>query len=166
MRLRVGLGGHLRHSRRTNALHCIIRPILLFRKWEDISRAIIGLNMWSECVECYPHHFRAVQAHALASRPGHGAESPRRVYLYYCCTLHHSSSNIIVSQVGGSLEGNNRRKYVGGVCRMLPTPLSSRASAHYKTISLIISPIISSELIVRTIGLIVRALSPPWDPGG
>jgi len=29
-------------------------------------------------------------------------------------------------------------------------------SYHYKTISLIISPIISSELIVRTIGLIVR----------
>ena len=36
----------------------------------------------------------------------------------------------------------------------------------YKTISLIISPIISSELIVRTIRLIVRTISPPWDPGG
>ena len=51
------------------AAHCIIRPILLFRKWEDISRAIIGVNMWSECVECYPHHFRAAQAHALARDP-------------------------------------------------------------------------------------------------
>ena len=106
------------------AAHCIIRPILLFRKWEEVSRAILGVNMWWECVEFPPHHFGAAQAHALASRPGHGAESPRRVY--YCCTLHHSS-NIIVSQVGGSLEGNNRRKYVVGVCRMLPTPLSSRA---------------------------------------
>ena len=43
----------------------------------------------------------------------------------------------------------------------------------YKTISLIISPIISSELIVRTIGLIVRTIrlivrtiSPLWDQGG
>ena len=43
----------------TAAAHCIIRPILLFRKWEDISRAIIGVNIWWECVECYPHHFRA-----------------------------------------------------------------------------------------------------------
>ena len=58
------------------AAHCIIRPILLFRKWEDISRAIIGVNMWSECVEFSPHHFRAAQAHAFARRPGHGAESP------------------------------------------------------------------------------------------
>ena len=46
-------------------------------------------------------------------------------------------------------------------------------SYHYKTISLIINPIISSEPIVRTIGLIVRTIklivrtiSPPWDPGG
>ena len=51
------------------AAHCIIRPILLFRKWEEVSRAIIGVNMWWECVECYPHHFRAAQAHALARDP-------------------------------------------------------------------------------------------------
>jgi len=51
------------------AAHCIIRPLLLIRKWEDISRAIIGVNMWWECVEFSPHHFRAAQAHALASRP-------------------------------------------------------------------------------------------------
>jgi hypothetical protein len=61
------------------AAHCIIRPILLFRKWEEVSRAIFGVNMWWECVEFPPHHFGAAQAHALASRPGHGAESPRRV---------------------------------------------------------------------------------------
>ena len=60
------------------AAHCIIRPILLFRKWEEVSRAILGVNMWWECVECYQHHFRAAQTHALASRPGHGAESSRR----------------------------------------------------------------------------------------
>ena len=108
--------------------HCIIRPILLFRRWEDVSRAIIDVNMWWECVEFSPaHHFRAVQAHALAIGPGYGAESPRRVYIY-CCTLRHSS-NIIVSQVTGYLEGNNRRKYVVGVCRILATPLLSRASA-------------------------------------
>ena len=111
------------------AAHCIIRrPILLFRKWEEVSRAIIGVNMWSECVEFSPHHFRAAQAHALASRPRHGAESPRRVL--YCCTLHHSSNiYITVLQVRGYLEDNNRRRYVVGVCRMLPTPLSSCASA-------------------------------------
>ena len=107
------------------AAHCIIRPLLLFRKWEDVLRAIIGVTMWWECVELSPHHFQAAQAHALASRPGHGAETPRRVF---CCTLHHSS-NIIVSRVGGSLEGNNRRTHVVGVCTILATPLSSRASA-------------------------------------
>ena len=37
------------------AAHCIIRPILLFRKWEEVSRAILGVNMWWECLECYPH---------------------------------------------------------------------------------------------------------------
>ena len=74
------------------AAHCIIRPILLFRKWEEVSRAIFGVNMWWECVEFPPHHFGAAQAHALASRPGHGAESPRRVS---CCTLHHSSNIIL-----------------------------------------------------------------------
>ena len=105
--------------------HCIIRPILLLRKWEEVSRAIFGVNMWWGCVEFPPHHFGAAQAHALATRPRHGAESPRRVY---CCTLHHSS-NIIVSQVGGSLEGNIRRKHVLGVCTILATPVWSRASA-------------------------------------
>ena len=60
-----------------------------------------------------------------AAQPGYGAESPRRVY---CCTLHHSSI-IIISQVGGCLEGNNRRKHVVGVCTILATPFSSRASA-------------------------------------
>merc|ERR1712070_626813 len=103
----------------------IIRPLLLFRKREDVSRAIIGVTMWWECVELSPHHFQAAQAHALASRPGHGAESPRRVF---CCTLHHSSI-IIISQVGGCFEGNNRRNNVVGVCRIVATPFSSRASA-------------------------------------
>jgi len=28
-----------------SAAHCIIRPLLLFRKWEDVSRAIIGVTM-------------------------------------------------------------------------------------------------------------------------
>ena len=51
------------------AAHCIIRPILLFREWEVVSSAIIGVNMWWECVEFPPHHFGAAQAHALASRP-------------------------------------------------------------------------------------------------
>ena len=51
------------------AAHCIIRPLLLFRKWEDVSRAIIGVTMWWECVELSPHHFQAAQAHALVSRP-------------------------------------------------------------------------------------------------
>ena len=92
---------------------------------EGESPPILGVTMWWECVEFPPHHFGAAQAHALASRPGHGAESPRRVS---CCTLHHSS-NIIVSRVGGSLEGNNRRTHVVGVCTILATPLSSRASA-------------------------------------
>ena len=108
-----------------SAAHCAIRPLLLFRRWEDVSRAILGVNMWWECVEFPPHHIGAAQAHALASRPGHGAESPRRVY---CCTLHHSS-NIILSRVGGSLEGNIRRKHVVGVCRIPATPFWSRASA-------------------------------------
>jgi len=46
-------------------------------------------------------------------------------------------------------------------------------TVHYNTISLIISPIISSGLIVRSISpivrsirLIVRIISPLWDPGG
>ena len=64
------------------AAHCIIRPILLFRKWEEVSRAIFGVNMWWECVEFPPHHFGAAQAHALATRPGHGAESSRRANIY------------------------------------------------------------------------------------
>jgi len=53
----------------STAAHCAIRPLLLFRKWEDVSRAIIGVTMWWECVDISPHHFRAAQAHALASRP-------------------------------------------------------------------------------------------------
>ena len=69
------------------AAHCIIRPILLFRKWEDNSRAILGVNMWWECIEFSPHHFRAAQAHALATRPGHGAESPRLVYTAAHCII-------------------------------------------------------------------------------
>ena len=52
-----------------SAAHCAIRPLLLFRRWEDVSRAIIGVNVWWECVELSPHHFRAAQAHARASRP-------------------------------------------------------------------------------------------------
>ena len=52
-----------------SAAHCIIRPLLLFRKWEDVSRAIIGVTMWWECVELSPQHFQAAQAHALVSRP-------------------------------------------------------------------------------------------------
>ena len=69
------------------AAHCIIRPILLFREWEVVSSAIIGVNMWWECVQFLPHHFRAVQAHALAIRPGYGAESPRRVYTAAHCII-------------------------------------------------------------------------------
>merc|ERR1712070_931010 len=53
----------------STAAHCAICPLLLFRKWEDVSRAIIGVTMWWECVELSPHHFQAAQAHALASRP-------------------------------------------------------------------------------------------------
>ena len=53
----------------STAAHCAIRPLLLFRRWEDVSRAIIGVNVWWECVEFLPHHFRAAQVHALASRP-------------------------------------------------------------------------------------------------
>jgi len=69
-------------TRLYTAAHCIIRPILLFRKWEEVSRAIFGVNMWWECVEFPPHHFGAAQAHALATRPGHGAESSRRANIY------------------------------------------------------------------------------------
>ena len=70
------------------AAHCIIRPILLFREWEVVSSAIIGVNMWWECVQFLQHHFRALQAHALAIRPGYGAESPRRVYTAAHCHCH------------------------------------------------------------------------------
>ena len=112
------------------AAHCIIRPILLFRKWEEVSRAIFGVNIGWECVEFPPHHFGAAQAHALATRPGHGAESPRRVY--YCCTLHHTS-NIIVSRVGGSLEGNIRRTHVVGVC--INTLVDRRRHVHLPILS-------------------------------
>ena len=51
------------------AAHCIIRPILLFREWEEVSRAIFGVTMWWECVELSPHHFRAAQAHVVLSSP-------------------------------------------------------------------------------------------------
>jgi len=37
---------------------------------------------------------------------------------------------------------------------------------HYKTNSRITSRIIRLELVVRTIGLVVRTMSSPWDPGG
>ena len=58
----------------STAAHCVIRPILLFREWEVVSSAIIGVNtivvnVWWWCVEFLPHHFRAAQAHALVSRP-------------------------------------------------------------------------------------------------
>jgi len=51
--------------------------------------------------------------------------------------------------------------------RVRSVPTGVRMSAlHYKTNSRITSRIIRLELVVRTIGLIVRTISAPWDPGG
>jgi hypothetical protein len=66
-----------------------------------------------------------------------------------------------------------RYRIIGHILLARLKIIKESSKHHHKTISLIISPIISSELILRTIAvilegiwLIVQTISPLWDPGG
>jgi len=103
-----------------SAAHCAIRPLLLFRRWEDVSRAIIVVNVWWKCVELSPHHFRAAQAHALASRPEMALSR-----LDVSTAAHCIIRPLLISQVGGCLEGNTHAQLHGGTSCAIGCPRSS-----------------------------------------